>query len=199
MPRPAANSRPTRTLRPPRLPPIAIVVSRYNATITDRLLSGAARAYVKAGGSLSGLYVAEAPGAFEVLPLAAAAARSGHFAGIVAIGCIIKGETIHDEVLAHAVATGLANLAAQAGVPVGLAVLTVNTPKQGAARAGGTLGNKGQEAMEAVLRTIAECALLADGTHVRRAMLAGQAIAPVAGSAVSDRSDKARRPARKGR
>ncbi|MFN0010643.1 MAG: 6,7-dimethyl-8-ribityllumazine synthase [Phycisphaerales bacterium] len=197
MPRPAPPANP-RSL-PKGLPPIAVVVSRYNASITDLLLSGAVRAYTRAGGRVAGLYVAEAPGAFEILPLAAAAARSGHFAGVVAIGCIIKGETIHDEVLAHAVTGGLANLAAETGVPVGLAVLTVHTPKQAAARAGGRLGNKGQEAMEAVLQTMAECALLADGRHVRRAMLAGQAMARVAGAAVSNRPDKARRAAGKGR
>ncbi len=181
---------------PPRLPPIALVVSRYNAGVTDRLLSGAVQAYVRAGGSMSGLYVAEAPGAFELLPLASAAARRASFAGIVAIGCIIKGETSHDTFLGHAVTSGLATLATQTGVPVGLAVLTVNTPAQALARAGvarrGTRppGNKGAEAMEAVLQTIAECDLLRDRAHVARAMATGQAMLRLSGAPHATRPDK---------
>ncbi len=181
------------------LPPVAIVVSRYNATVTDRLLSGAVRAYMRAGGSLAGLYVVEAPGAFELLTLSAAAARSGQFAGVVAVGCIIKGETNHDLLLGQAVTDGLARVSVDTGVPVGLAVLTVNSVKQALARAGtpnarGSTGasNKGAEAMEALLQTIAELAQLADGEHVARAMRTGQAMLRIAGGAAG-RPDKAAR------
>ncbi len=186
------------------MPPIALVVSQYNATVTDRLLSGAVRAYVQAGGRITDLYVAQAPGAFEVLAVAAAAARSGAFAGVVAIGCIIKGETSHDEFLGHAVTSGLATLAVETGIPVGLAVLTVNTAAQAVARSGlagqnkrvagkPAFGNKGTEAMEAVLQTIVECGRLADGASLRRAMGDGQALARMAGlsAAVGARPDKA--------
>ena len=181
------------------LPPVAVVVSRYNATVTDRLLSGAVRAYMRAGGSLAGLYVAEAAGAFEALTLSAAAARSGRFAGVVAVGCIIKGETNHDVLLGQAVTEGLARVSVETGVPVGLAVLTVNSVRQALARAGtpnargGTgASNKGAEAMEALLQTIAELAQLADGAHVARAMRTGQAMLRLAGGAAG-RPDKAAR------
>ncbi len=138
------------------LPPLAIVVSRYNASITDRLLAGAVRAYQRAGGKAADLFVAEAPGAFELVSLGFAAAESNAFAGVLAIGCIVKGETKHDEYLGHAVTQGLANISLITGTPVGLAVLTVNTIKQARERAGGKHGDKGQEAMEALLLTAAQ-------------------------------------------
>ncbi len=138
----------------PHLPPIAIVVSRYNRSVTDRLLAGAIAAYVELGGRERDLKVVDAAGAFEIPFLVSAALGSGGFLGAVAIGCIIKGETSHDEVLGHAVTGTLASISASMG-PVGLAVLTVNTTEQAKARAGGTLGNKGGEAMTAVLQSLA--------------------------------------------
>src|SRR5204863_331842 len=85
-----------------------------------------------------------------------AAATSGRFAGVVALGCIIKGQTSHDVHLAQAVTSGLMDIVLRTGVPVGLGVLTVDTPAQARARAGGQKGNKGAEAMAAVLDAIAE-------------------------------------------
>ena len=85
-----------------------------------------------------------------------AAADSGRFAGVVALGCIIKGETRHDEYLAHAVTQGLANISLVTGVPVGLGVLTVNNAHQARDRAGGRMGNKGAECMEALLNSIVQ-------------------------------------------
>jgi 6,7-dimethyl-8-ribityllumazine synthase len=164
------------------LPRIAVVVSRYNATVTDRLLAGAVRAYTRAGGSVRDLYIAEAPGSFEIVALAAAAAQSRMFAGVLAIGCIIKGETRHDEFLGHAVTKGLADLAFWSStsgpvIPVGLAVLTVNTPAQAVARAGGAgggkFGNKGEEAMAALLQTVGEVAALSDEGRVEGALASG--------------------------
>lgn len=137
-------------------------MSRYNASITDGLLSGAVRAYQLAGGNAPDLYIIEAPGAFELVALSSAAAESRKFRGVLAIGCIIKGETRHDEFLGHAVTQGLVNISLITGVPVGLAVLTVNTTKQAADRAGGLLGNKGAEAMDALLQTAAEIDVLED-------------------------------------
>jgi 6,7-dimethyl-8-ribityllumazine synthase len=163
------------------LPPVAVVVSRYNATVTDPLLSGAVRAYQRAGGAVHDLYIAEAPGAFELVALSSVAARSGSFAGVLALGCIIKGETRHDEVLGDAVTQGLANLSLVTGVPVGLGVLTVKTPAQARDRAGGKHGNKGAEAMEALLLTIAQAAMLADPAAVERARRGGAAVAKVMG------------------
>jgi 6,7-dimethyl-8-ribityllumazine synthase len=97
--------------------------------------------------------VIEAPGSYELPALSLAAAARG-YDGVVALGCIIKGETIHDEVIAHAVAKGLIDVTMTTGVPVALGVLTVKTPRQAKERAGGKHGNKGQEAMTALLDTI---------------------------------------------
>lgn len=137
------------------VPPIAIVVSRYNKSVTDALERGAIEAYAAMGGRAADLLIVDAPGSFEVVVLSAAALRSGRVAGVVALGCIIKGETRHDEMLGHAVTSGLANLAAQTAMPIGLGVLTVNTTGQALARAGGRLGNKGAEAMSAVVLSLA--------------------------------------------
>jgi 6,7-dimethyl-8-ribityllumazine synthase len=143
------------------LPDVAIVVSRYNHTVTGPLLDGAQAAFANAGGDPRRLTIVDAPGAYELPALASAAARTGRFAGVLALGCIIKGETRHDEYIAHAVAQGLVNISILTGVPCALGVLTVDTPQQALARAGGTHGNKGQEAMEALLSTIGQIAALA--------------------------------------
>lgn len=137
------------------LPPVAVVVSRYNRSITDKLLTGALRAYEQRGGAAASVRVVEAPGAYELPTLAHAAAGLGTFKGVVALGCIIKGETSHDQHIAMAVAQGLVGVTLVTGVPCAFGVLTVDTPKQAEDRAGGAHGNKGQEAMDAVLDTIA--------------------------------------------
>jgi 6,7-dimethyl-8-ribityllumazine synthase len=141
---------------------VAIVVSRYNASVTDALCAGALRAAaLHTDRSRQGVAceVFDAAGAFEVVPIALAAARQARFHAVVALGCIIKGETIHDRVLADAVTQGLVSVALATEKPVGLGVLTVNTPAQARARAGGSArddyrGNKGAEAMRAVLHTL---------------------------------------------
>lgn len=140
-----------------KVPTLAIVVSRYNAGVTGRMLRGAVEAYEGAGGRADELTIVEAPGAFELPALALAAARSGRYAGVLAIGCIIRGETNHDEVIAHAVAGGLTGVTLQTGVPVCFGVLTVGSVEQAMARAGGEWGespNKGREAMQALLETV---------------------------------------------
>lgn len=143
--------------RPPR---VLVVVSRYNASVTGRLLRGAVGAYGRAGGESADLRVVEASGAFELACLAGAGARSGRFGAVVALGCIVRGETSHDQVLAGAVTAELCRLSAASGVPVGLGVLTVHTPEQALERSGGGLGNKGAEAMEAALSSARQLVLL---------------------------------------
>lgn len=137
---------------------IAIVVSRYNETITGRLLEGALNAYsLRAGltgGADDGRVVIEAPGSFELPALCHAAAMTGRFDAVVAIGCLIKGETSHDRIIAEAVAHGLVAASIATGVPITFGVLTVDTPEQAAARAGGADGNKGADAMNAALDVV---------------------------------------------
>lgn len=134
-------------------PRVAVVVSRYNASITDALMRGAERACRARTGAPP--HVIEAPGAFELPILCLGAAESGKFDGVVALGCLIRGETVHDRVIADSVASGLIRVSLATGVPVAFGVLTVATPAQARARAGGKHGNKGEQAMDAVLDTIA--------------------------------------------
>lgn len=142
---------------PTSVPRIAVVVSRYNWSVTGKLLEGAKSGFTAVTGrDFPQADVFTAPGAFEIVALANAAAESRAFDGVVTLGCIIKGETNHDEVLGHAVTQALANIPLVTGVPVTLGVLTVNNNKQAKARAGGKHGNKGAEAMEALLATLSE-------------------------------------------
>ncbi|GAB4385301.1 MAG: hypothetical protein Kow0022_10670 [Phycisphaerales bacterium] len=155
------------TARNPQLPPVAIVVSRYNESITLALLDGARSAYIEAGGSADRLGVIEAPGAFELPVLAGAAARCGLYRGVVALGCIIKGQTRHDEFIASAIAHTLADVAVSTGVPVTFGVLTTDTIDQAQARAGGDKGNKGAEAMAALLETLDALRAISEATDTR--------------------------------
>jgi 6,7-dimethyl-8-ribityllumazine synthase len=136
-------------------PAVAVVVSRYNASITDRLVEGALDAYALRGGDPASVHVFHAPGSYELPALAMAAAETGRYRGVVALGCLIRGETRHDRYIAEAVAQGLVQVSVQTGVPCGFGVLTVESGKQAKARAGGAKGNKGAETMGAVLETIA--------------------------------------------
>jgi 6,7-dimethyl-8-ribityllumazine synthase len=97
--------------------------------------------------------VVHAPGAFEVPMLVDRALATGAFDVAVGVGCIVRGETVHDRHLGQAVTQELLSIAVRRGRPVGLAVLTVEDIAQAHARAGGALGNKGAEAMAAAIAT----------------------------------------------
>ncbi len=139
------------------LPLIVIVVSRYNWSITGKLLLGALKAFHEYLPE-SNPVIIEASGAFEIPQLCESAACNKDVIGIVALGCIIKGETIHDRVLADAITPALLDVAINNGVAVSLGVLTVDTPAQADARCGGENGtgpgNKGAEAMHALFQTL---------------------------------------------
>jgi 6,7-dimethyl-8-ribityllumazine synthase len=120
----------------------AVVTARYNRAITAKLLEGARQALACA----AQVDLFDVPGAFE-LPLAALRlARRGGYDAIVALGCVIRGETPHFEYVAGEAARGLQQVALETGVPVAFGVLTTDTVAQAEARAGGALGNKGYEA-----------------------------------------------------
>lgn len=146
------------------LPRIAVIVSRYNGSITARLQEGAIAEYLARGGRRGDLELYEAPGAYELPALALAAARTGRFGGVLTLGCIIKGDTSHDRYIAEAVANGLVGVTLATGVSAGFGVLTVDTPGQADERAGGSKGNKGQESMSAVLQAIASIKAIAAGS-----------------------------------
>ncbi len=144
----------------------AVVVSRYNAWITDRLLAGSREEWGRAGGEPRRLEVIDAPGSFELPVLARAAASSGRFDAVVALGCLIRGETTHDQHIARSVTDGLQRVALDTGVPVAFGVLTVDNEAQAEARAGGDQGNKGAEAMRAAIETMRSIEALREGAPV---------------------------------
>ncbi|TVQ59402.1 MAG: 6,7-dimethyl-8-ribityllumazine synthase [Phycisphaerales bacterium] len=131
---------------------VAIVVSRYNSWITDRLLQGAVEEYSRLGGPAAPVMV-HAPGAFELPVIAHALAATGRYDAVVALGCVIRGETSHDRHIAQAVSGGILQASIATGVPIAFGVLTVETEEQAEARAGGKEGNKGAEAMRAAVET----------------------------------------------
>lgn len=141
----------------------AIVVSRYNTSVTGVMLDGAIGAYAARGGDESKLAILEVPGAYELTAVAAAAAGSEMYDAVVCLGCIIKGETDHDRHIAAAVAKGLTDITLATGVPVAFGVLTTNTNEQALARAGGDKGNKGAEAMDAALDAADAIVAIAEG------------------------------------
>lgn len=156
------------TKNPAGVPPVAVVVAQYNASVTHALRDGAIAAYTQAGGDPGSLLRIEAPGAFELPVLCAEAAKSGRCAGVVALGCLIEGETSHAHHIGSAVASGLVQVGLQTGVPVTFGVLTVETAEQAIARAGGGEGNKGAEAMHALLETLAATGAIARGESTAR-------------------------------
>ncbi len=158
-----------------RTPTIAVIVSRYHASVTDRLLTGAIEAYQsRYDGDVA---VIDAPGAFELPVLCAAACRSGLYDAVVCLGCVIRGETPHNEHIARAVSDTLCRMSSELVVPIAFGVLTCDTLEQALARAGGDCGNKGREAMGAALdclaslATIGEAIEAGDGHRVRRTLV----------------------------
>jgi 6,7-dimethyl-8-ribityllumazine synthase len=130
----------------------AIVVSRYNESITAKLLEGAVRTLIQHGVADDGIDVAWVPGAFEI-PLAAdRLAKSGEYLGVICLGAVIRGETTHDQHINRAVSLGITEAALGSGIPVAFGVLTCDTVEQAIHRAGGSVGNKGVEAAETALR-----------------------------------------------
>ncbi|MFO0873129.1 MAG: 6,7-dimethyl-8-ribityllumazine synthase [Phycisphaerales bacterium] len=143
---------------------VGLVVSRYHAEITSALARGARDAFARAGGSEADLLEVASPGTFELPAICAAFANDTPVDAVVALGCVIAGETRHDRYIAGAVADGLMRIAIDTGRPVAFGVLTVGTIEQARARAGGAKGNKGAEAMVAAIEAaLAIRAILDDG------------------------------------
>ncbi len=132
---------------------VAVLVSRYNEVVTTRLLEGAQECLRARGVPEARVDVIWVPGAFELPVAAEAAAASGRYTALVALGCVIRGETPHFEYVAGEAARGLGNVALAHRLPVGFGVLTTETLEQALARAGGKGPNKGYEATDAALTT----------------------------------------------
>ena len=134
---------------------VALVGARFNDDIVAPLLDCAFDTLVQAGASAADIVRMRVPGAFE-LPLAAKLlAQSGRFDGIVALGAVIRGETPHFDFVSGECARGIGEVQLAYGLPVGFGVITPDNHAQAQARAGGAVGNKGEEAALAVIEMIA--------------------------------------------
>jgi 6,7-dimethyl-8-ribityllumazine synthase len=124
----------------------AVVVSTFNDFVTERLQAGAVAALESAGVGADDICVIKVPGAFEIPFAAKEAASRGRFAGIVCLGCLIRGKTPHFEYISSACAHGITDAAASTGVPMSFGVLTTNSVEEALERAVDGPGNKGWEA-----------------------------------------------------
>ncbi|HYE24569.1 MAG TPA: 6,7-dimethyl-8-ribityllumazine synthase [Clostridia bacterium] len=129
----------------------AVVVSRFNAFITERLLAGAIDALHRSGARNEDIQVVRVPGAFEIPDAARALALTGRFHAIVCIGCLLRGDTLHYDVIANEVTRGIGQASQETGVSMGFGVLTCDTLEQAIDRAGLKAGNKGYEAAMAAV------------------------------------------------
>ena len=131
-----------------------LVVSRYNNFITERLLEGALDALMRHGGEEKNLEIVRVPGSFEIPLLAKRMAASGRFDAVICVGALIRGGTIHFDVLSAEVTKGVAQAALETGVPITFGVITTDTLEQAIERAGTKMGNKGWEAAESAIELV---------------------------------------------
>ncbi len=148
---------------------LAILRSLFNLPVSDGLVAGAQAALLEMGGDPSRVETFDVPGAFE-LPLAArAAARSGRFDAVIALGAVIQGETDHYEHVAREAAAGLAAVGRETGVPVAFGVLTVREEGQAERRAAPGPANKGAEAARAAVLMVHTLRAISAGSRSPRA------------------------------
>lgn len=133
-------------LRSPAGARFAIIASCWNPRITDTLVAGARKSFADNGVPEDAIDVLRVPGAWELPLVAARLARAGGHAAIVALGCVVRGDTRHYEQVADACAEGLMRVSIDYLIPIANGVLAVEMHEDAAARAGGTHGNKGEEA-----------------------------------------------------
>ena len=132
----------------------AILATRFNDFIVDRLISGAIDYLSRHGADPGKLTIIRIPGAFELPVVCKKLAESGQYDGILALGAVIRGATPHFDFVAGEATKGLAQVALQSGVPVGFGLLTTDSIEQAIERAGTKAGNKGVEAASALLETV---------------------------------------------
>jgi 6,7-dimethyl-8-ribityllumazine synthase len=130
---------------------VAIVAAQFNGAIVDRLVDGAIMALNQAGIPSSSIALVRVPGAWELPVIASALAETLAFDGIVALGCVIRGETAHFDVIANESARGLMQVGVEYALPIANGVLACENEQQALDRAGGAHGNKGAEAAQALI------------------------------------------------
>ncbi len=141
----------------------AVVVSKYNDFVTDRLQKGALAALAAAGVGDEDITVIRVPGAFEIPTAARLAANTHTFDGIICLGCLIRGATPHFEYISSAVALGLTSASGETGVPMAFGVLTTNSAEEALERAVDGPSNKGWEAAQATVEMALIAADLSSG------------------------------------
>ncbi|HET8577287.1 MAG TPA: 6,7-dimethyl-8-ribityllumazine synthase [Methylomirabilota bacterium] len=129
----------------------AVIVARFNEAISKKLLDGALEALAAHGVGSEAAEVHWVPGSFELPQAAAALAKTGRYSAIICLGVVVKGQTPHFELVAGAAAQGITRAALASGVPVSFGVVTALTEEQAWERAGGAVGNRGEEAAAAAL------------------------------------------------
>ena len=124
----------------------AVVAARFNALVVDQLLAGALDAFTRHGVPADRVDVVRVPGSFEIPVVAQRLGKTGRYAAVICLGCVIRGDTDHYDHVAGAATSGIAQAALASGVPVVFGVLTCDTLEQAIHRAGAKAGNKGFEA-----------------------------------------------------
>lgn len=132
----------------------ALVVSRFNSLVTEELLSGALDCLRRHGAKEEDQSVVMVPGGWEIPVVVKRVLEKGGVDGVIALGCVMKGSTPHNELIAHEAAKGLGQLGMEYGIPVSLGVLTPNSLEQALERSGLKMGNKGSEAAAAAIETV---------------------------------------------
>ena len=144
----------------------AIVVARWNAVITERLLEGALDAMLRSGAKRADIEVVRVPGAWEIPAAAHTLASRGHLDAIVTLGCLLRGETAHYEAIYNEVARGIGKSQQETGIPHSFGVLTCETLEQALNRAGIKAGNKGFEAAAAAIEMVSLRRKLVEGGSI---------------------------------
>jgi 6,7-dimethyl-8-ribityllumazine synthase len=144
----------------------AIVVARWNAVITERLLEGALDAMLRSGAKRADIEVVRVPGAWEIPAAAHTLASRGHLDAIVTLGCLLRGETAHYEAIYNEVARGIGQSQQETGIPHSFGVLTCETLEQALNRAGIKAGNKGFEAAAAAIEMVSLRRKLVEGGSI---------------------------------
>ena len=142
---------------------VAVVVAIFNDQITKRLCEGALETARELGVADEAVDVAWVPGAFELPLVAQELAATGAYDAIACVGAVVRGETPHFDFVAGEAARGIMEVGRESGVPVGFGLITADTLAQAEARSGGSVGNKGSEAMYAALHVAALLHQVVDG------------------------------------
>jgi len=132
----------------------AIVVARFNDLITERLANGAIDTITRLGGDENAIDIFKVPGAFEIPLAASRLAASGRYSAVICLGAVIQGSTSHHEYINNQVASGIMSAMQSSGIPVTFGVITCESMEQALNRAGGKVGNKGEEAATAAIELI---------------------------------------------